>query len=329
MSISTAVRAKETKLMGVILACLFAVAGYAQQAPPAAPPARTQIEPAATPPANAVILKAGEQKVTLADFDALLALVGPQAQRLNSGRARRSVAEQYGLMLVLAQQAEKDKLDSSPSFLRQVAFARLQSLARAEYDTLQGQANVTPDEVSQYYTAHQPDFEEALLRQVIFRKRAEGAKEGSPGIPAAEARTAAESVRKGLQSGTDWKNLEKESKSPTDIRFDSEPRPYRHGQLPADWEKIAFQLKQGETSEPLENPQVIVVFQSAGNRKPEMKEVAAQIESNLKQQKVQTILDALKQKYPVWLDEDYFGPATQTPAAAPPKEPGQTPPTKP
>ncbi len=307
-----------SNLFSMLLGIFLATGAFAQQpSPPTAPQgtppasAATATQAPATTP-ETVIIKSGEQKVTLADFDALLALVGPQAQRANTGPARRQLAEQYGVMLTLAQQAEKDKLESSPTFQRQMAFARLQALARLEFETLQSQAKVTPEEVSQYYSAHTSDFEEVMLRQVVIRKRPEGAKEGSPGLPAADARTLAESFRKEAQGGKDWKDLAKDSKNPTDVRVDSEARSFRHGQLPAEWEKAAFQLKEGEISSPLENPQVIVMFQSAGSRKPELKEVSAQIESNLKQQKTESALDALKEKYGLWLDDKYFG-ASPTP----------------
>jgi parvulin-like peptidyl-prolyl isomerase len=211
-------------------------------------------------------------------------------------------------MVLLSQQAVNDHLDSAPAFIQQIAIQRRQMLAQAEYTHLASVTTVSPEEVSQYYLAHQAEFDSADVREVVVRKKLEGAKEGTPGLAAPEARARAESIRKALTAGTDIKKVAQDFQAPNDVMIDLEPRHIRRGQLLASMDKAAFELKDGELSQPLEIPQAFVLIQAVGYHHSELKEASPGIEKTLRQQKLDTAVAELKKKATVWMDEEYFKP---------------------
>jgi len=316
-------------LGGLLLAGLLTGTVYGQ-APQDATPRLTDVAPAtpaATP--DKVVLKVGEEQFTQADVDFLIGNLNPQAQRTLATQGRRSLGEQYAAMVLLSQQALSHHLDTTPTYLRQLAIQRRQLLAQAAYDELQRQAAVTPEEVGQYFSAHQTEFDEAQLRQVIVRKRPEGANEGTPGLSPQDARARAESVRKALATAADAKKVAQELQVPNEVLIDVEPRAVRRGGMRPEMDKVAFQLRDGEVSEIFDVPQALVFFQVVGRRHLELKDASPQIENTLRQQKVEAAVAELKKKTAVWMDDQYFAPPSTSPAAATSTGPPPSQPPKP
>ncbi len=276
-----------------------------------------------SPPASAdkVILKVGDQQVTQTDLDFVVKGLNPQYQQAIATQGRKPLGEQYALMLVLSQEALKQRLDSSPGVVRQLALTRLQTLAQAEYEAISLQVKVTPEEVSQNYTAHPNEFDIAQVRQFIIRKKPEGAKEGNPGLPLPDAKSRAEAIRKSLTSGVDGKKVAEEFQIPNTVMTDAEPRQIRHGELVAELDRTVFQLKDGQVSDVVDLPQALVIVQVVSRRHQDLKEVSTQIENSLRQQKVDAAVAQLKEKTPVWMDDAYFAPAPR--ASATPKPTAQ------
>ena len=323
-------RMQKQVLLATILAGLTACAGFAQQTPapkaaapaPAKPAAQAEATKAAEEGPEKVVLKVGEQKFTEGDMEFLIDSLSPQLQQAVARQGKKPLGDQYAIMSVLSQQAEKDHLDSSQAFRQQMALHRLQALAQAEYDKVAEDIKVTPEEVSQYYTSHSTEFDQARIREVIIRKKAEGAKEGAPGLPAQEAQARATEIRKALAAGTDPKQVAEKFNQENIVMIDTEPRTIRHGQLVATLDKAAFDLKDGDISDPMETPQALAFVQVVGHTHSEIKDVSDDIEKTLHQQKVQAALDELKKKTPIWMDEKYFsGPSEAAPAPdSPPQQ---------
>jgi parvulin-like peptidyl-prolyl isomerase len=99
----------------------------------------------------------------------------------------------------------------------------------------------------------------------------------------------------------------------------------RHGGMRPDMEKVAFSLKDGEVSESIDVPQALILFQLIKHSHSDVKDVSAEIEKKLRQDKVEASINGVKKNANIWMDEDYFGPA-QSHATAPTLGP---PPAKP
>jgi parvulin-like peptidyl-prolyl isomerase len=234
-------------------------------------------------------------------------------------------------MLILSQDALRHHLDSTPTFQQMLTLRRRQLLATTAYQEIVRQSAVTPEEISKYFAAHPSEFEEVRIHQVVIRKKSEGAKEGTPGLTAEEAKTRAEEIRKALSSGDDPKKVAEQFQVPNVVRVDAEPSAIRRGTLRPDMEKAVFELKDGEVSEVFDVTQSLVFFKVASHKVGELKDVSSQVENTLRQQKVNSALDGLKKNAKVWLDDGYFpAPRQAGPqgAAKPPVLPGEPAPPK-
>lgn len=319
-----------TKLLFAALLSGWAigVAGAQQPGAPAASPAAPAAQaPAAAEkpsleiaePADKVVLKIGNQQFTKADMDMLISSLPPQAQRSIATQGKKSLGEQYATIVALSQQAQLHHLDQSPEFMRKLALEKQQMEAQAAYAEVNDQATVTPEDVQQYYNAHAAEYDEIVVRQIVIRKKpaqlptaqAQPPASTAPGLTPEEAKQRAEAIRKELAAGTDIKKVADEFKSPGDVIIEPEPRTIRRGSMRPDMEKVAFALKDGEISEPVDLPQALIIFQAIKHDHADLKTVTPDIERTLRQEKIKAALDTIKKNANVWMDDQYF--------AAPPK----------
>ncbi len=319
-------------LAGLILAGMFAGAVYGQGQSGQNPPALEDVTAPAGP--GKVVMKVGSEQITQADLDFVISTLNPQAQQSLAQQGRRALGDQYALMVLLSQQGLSHHLDATPDFQRALALQKRQDLAQAEYRELLRQSSPSPEEVSQYFSAHPSEFEETQIREAIVMKKQAGAKTDTPGMGPEEAKAKADEIRKALLAGTDAAKVGEQFNVPNVVRIDPEPRTVRRGNLRPEMEKAAFELKPGGVSEVFDLPQALVVLQVVGRHAPDLKTVTPQIENTLRQQKVEAALAGLKKNANIWLDDSYFtGPAPAAPAAAPPaagaQPPAKTPPPKP
>ena len=293
---------------GLLIAGLLVGVVYGRtpggQAP--AGPAASAATAAQSSSPGKIVLKVGDESVTQGELEAVVNSLTPQAQKSMSVQGRRPLGDQVALMLILSQEGASHHLDSTAAFQRVLAMARRQILAQAEYQEIVRRSVVTPEETSRYFAAHQSEFAEAQIEQVVIRKKPEGAKEGTPGFTAEEAKTRAEEIRQALSSGNDPKKVAEKYQVPNLVRVDAEPYLVHRGALRADMEKAAFELKDGQVSEVFDLGQALVFFKLVSNKVGELKNVSSQIENTLRQQKINGALDALKKNAKVWMDDGYF-----------------------
>jgi parvulin-like peptidyl-prolyl isomerase len=267
-------------------------------------------------PPDKVVLKVGDQQFTKADIDLLIATLPPQTQQAIAARGKKSLGDQYALVVMLSKQAEIHHLDETPDFVRRLALQKQQMEAQ---DEMNQRTKVTPEEEQKYYAEHTGDFDEIMVRQFVIRKKAAEPKADpahptastGPGLAPEEAKARAEAIRKELAAGTDIKKVMDDFKAPGDVIIDAEPRKVRRGGMRPEMEKVAFALKDGEVSAPVDVPQALLFFQVSGHSHLDLKDVAAEIERTLRQKKIEAALAEVKKGPTVWMDEQYF--------AAPPK----------
>jgi peptidyl-prolyl cis-trans isomerase C len=324
-------RQKCRVLGGLILVGMLAGAAYGQGQSAPNPPtsAASAKTPAELTPAspNKVVMKVGNEQVTQADLDYLIGTLNPQTRKSLEEQGRRALGNQYAMLLLLSQQALSQHLDTSPTFQREMAMQRRQILAQTEYKELLRTSTPTPAEVSQYFSAHLSDYEEAIVREAVVLKKQPDAKDDTPGLSPEEAMAKAEAIRKALVAGTDPKKVAEQFDVPNVVRVDPETRTVRRGTLRPEMEKAVLEMKPGDVSKVFDLPQALVVIQLQARRNPELKDVSAEIENTLRQEKVKTALENMKKSANIWMDESYFSAPQATPAtpAQPPAKPSPQP----
>jgi parvulin-like peptidyl-prolyl isomerase len=250
-------------------------------------------------------------EVTEAEFESRIAAIEPQAdpdKDSATGKDRRKLGDDYASVLMLSQQAVANHLDSSPEVSRQLAIARMQVLSDAEFESLMRKAAPSSEEISQYYSAHLADYDEVQIRRLFIWKQRDNSKT-APVLSSQAARASADQIRKEYASGTDVKKLSEDVRRSGEGMLDPEPLTFPRGELPPQLEKVAFTLKEGEWSEVEDTPARLLLIQLVKRDRQQLGQVSARIEKNLQGEKMQALLDDLKKKAGIWMDEQYFGTA--------------------
>ncbi|MGA9964763.1 MAG: peptidylprolyl isomerase [Terriglobales bacterium] len=317
----------------ILLAVLLAPLGHAQESrspnPATSSGNSTSISAKQTSAAaDRVVLKVGDVQVTEAEFESRIAAIEPQADPDKDsapGKDRRKLGDDYASVLMLSQQAVANHLDSSPEVSRQLAIARMQVLSDAEFASLMRKATPSSEEISQYYSAHLADYDEVQIRRLFIWKQRDNSKT-APVLSSQAARASADQIRKEYASGTDVKKLSEDVRRSGEGMLDPEPLTFPRGELPPQLEKVAFALKEGEWSEVEDTPARLLLIQLINRDRQPLGQVSARIEKNLQGEKMQALLDDLKKKAGIWMDQQYFGtavapvPGAQRRVSVPPSE---------
>src|SRR5712691_11399600 len=105
----------------VFVFALFLSIGTSLSAQPPAPPQPKPATPAAVPTSpDKVVLTIGDEKMTAAHFEELIAGLPPQYRAAARGAAKRQLVDQLVGMKILVQEARRRKLDQNPAFKAQL-----------------------------------------------------------------------------------------------------------------------------------------------------------------------------------------------------------------
>jgi hypothetical protein len=287
---------------------------------PAALSGSTSPAPAkASSSTDRVILKVGTVQVTQAEFESGVAQIEPQADPDKEGsvqdkddkgkdKDRRKLGDDYASVLMLSQQAIANHLDASPEVSRQLAIDRVQILSDAEFAALKSKAQPTFEEISQYYSAHPLDFEQVRIRRLFIWKTGGGSK-NTRGLSPQDAKARAEVILQASAAGQDTTLLTDAFKDSDDGMLDKQPFIFPRGELAPQMEKVAFAIKEGVWSQVEETPNSIVLILLVKRERQQLGEVSSLIEKQLQGDKMEAMLNDLKKKTGIWMDEKYFGTA--------------------
>ena len=276
-----------------------------------------------------MVLKVGDLQVTQGDFESRIHdIEGPSADADKEGateKDRRRLGDDYASVLMLSQQAVANHLDSSAEVSRQLAVARMQVLSDAEFASLMHQAQPSFEEVSQYYSAHLSDYDQVHIFRLFIWKQRDNAK-GAPLLSSAAARARADGIRQAYAAGASEQKLADDLLKSGDAMLDREPLTFPRGELSSKMEKTAFALKEGEWAEIEDTPASLLLIHLVKRSRQQLGEVSSAIETKLQGQKMEALLDDLKKKAGIWMDQRYFGtevapvPGAQKRNSNPPSE---------
>ncbi len=298
-------------LLNIFVAGVLSVAGHAQEAakptsvnPP--PPSTAN----STPPSERVVLKVGDTKITQAAFEKMISVL--EQQQGPADISRKTLGDNFASLIMLAQQATANHLDTSPEVIEQLSIDRTQILSNAEFARLKAEAKPTPQEISAYYNSHPEDFETVQVRRLFVWIKPEGAKDGR-GLSQQEATALVAAIQQATAAGSDTTALVAKYNNDT-VVFDVQPLTFQRGEMPPAMEKAAFSLtKPGQWIQLDKTPENLVYLELIGRGHRELKDMSASIEKKLQAQKLRAELDELKQKWGVWMDETYFASNTTSP----------------
>ena len=242
------------------------------------------------------------------DFDDFLQ-GNPRFQQQAQGPQRDELKKQYGEFKVIAERARKEGLDRDDATRLQMVLDRAQVLAGGYLSELQKNADklVSDADVDEYYKEHTADFDEVRARHILIstqpkedteeESEAKDAKDKKPAekpktLTKEEARKKAQDVLDRVRKGEDFAKLAKEnSDDPGSKDKGGELDFFGRGKMVAEFDKAAFSLKPGETSDLIETQfgyHIIQVEERKAATSPSTdQKVRQQIVEKLKQEKVE------------------------------------------
>ena len=279
---------------------------------PGQPQPQAQAQQPATDP-NKVVLTVGDQKVTAGEVEALVNDLPARQQQLLQQAGKRMLAEELVRIKLLAQEAQKRKLDQDPKTRRQLELTRDQILAGA----------VASDVLREQYSQNKEKYEKIRARHILIRTPGSRVpvRPGQKELTEAEAKAKADDLRKQIQGGADFAELaRKESDDTGSGARGGDLDVFGHGMMVPEFDKAAFALKKGEVSEPVKTQFGYHIIQVTDVLT--FDELQQDIASQNSPQ-IQKMVEDLRKNANVQIDEGYFGPApAPKPAAGIPGAPG-------
>jgi len=251
------------------------------------------------------------------EFDNFLQ-ANPQFQQRAQGAQRDQFKKQYGEFKVVAERARKEKLDEDEKVRLEMLIKRSDVLNNAYLSDLDKNADklVSDKEVEQYYGEHQSDFEEVRVRHILISTQPQQppnpdpAKKGEqPKAPSKEeARKKAEEVLAKVRKGEDFAALVKQYSDDPGSKDKGGEYTFSHGQMVAEFEKAAFDLKPGEISNLVETQFGFHIIKleerhpGAGASDPKVRQ---QIVNKLKRDKIEARVDEIAKNSKVSVPDDF------------------------
>jgi hypothetical protein len=276
--------------------------------------------------------------ITRAEFEKAVKALQPNMSKPQ----QKQFATRYVAALVLAQRAHEQGLDRGPEFDEQLQLQRLQLLARLAGENMQKEAaNVSDTEIEAYYTQHSNEFQSISYDKlyVAKTKQADAATQ-KPATPEAQKaseaamKEEADKLRARAAAGEDFVKLQQDAYDFAGQKLKAQADSVRvnnvsKGHFPPS-DASVFDLKVGEVSPVLNNPQGFMIYKIEAKQAQPMADVRNEITRILQQQKLQQVSQDLQKTATenTTYDDAYFAvpaaPSLRNPGEAPSPSPAPT-----
>jgi peptidyl-prolyl cis-trans isomerase C len=302
-------------LAGILVSATLVCA----QTPPPAPKPQAADKPAvpsAPKPAVAVapetvILTIGDEKVTLAQFEQIIAtLPDQQRAQLQAPGGKRKLAESLAELKALAQEGRAHKLDQSPKIQTQIRLQTEQIIAQNMFQELASTAK--PDEAAlhTYYDAHKNEWEEVSAKHILIRFQGSTVpiRAGMKDMTDAEALAKAQEIRARIVGGAKFDDEAKiHSDDVGNAPQGGDLGSFTKGRMVPAFEQVAFASEVGKISEPVKTQFGYHLIMVTAHANKTFEQVRPEIEAKMKPELGQKALADLKAKKNIVFDETYFG----------------------
>lgn len=301
-----------------VVAALASTVVFGQEAAKKVAPAKSQ---------DPVIMRFEGTEIRESEFKAAIKTLPAEQQEFASGPGKKMFAEEYGRMRILAANGVKNGMEKDPDFLNQMRVVREQLLANRQLSKMVDGIKVSDEELQKAYDAKKGEYEKVAASHILV------AFKGSPALPEGkkeltedEAKAKAESIRKQIAGGADFAELaKKESDDTASGARGGDLGEFARGQMVPEFEEAAFTTKEGEISPVIRTQFGYHIIKVAKRSVTELGQVREDLETEIKRERLQKMIDDAKAAAKLTLDETYFA---ETPAPQPvpaPEAPAPTP----
>jgi peptidyl-prolyl cis-trans isomerase C len=244
-------------------------------------------------------------KFTMADFRNLYAAIPANQQAML--RDRKAFMEQYALLRKLAQMAEAEKLDQKSPNKETLAFNRMIMLGQMKLTEENMGVVVAEDDVKKFYEANKSQYQQVKVKAIYIaftKALASQASSGKRLLTEDEAKAKAQKLLADLRAGADFGKLARENSDDATSRDKDGDFATLHpsDSIPEPIKAAVFSLKQGQVSEPIEQPNGLYLLRAEEIGTRPLAEVRGDIYTTLQQESarkwMQATHDSLKVQFP-------------------------------
>jgi len=294
-----------------LLVCFYAAAAWAQPVVPKAP--WTQL------PDSAVIATIEGEPVTMAQFKTFTSFLDPGVQATLMANPGEFVQE-MALMRKLEALALEQKLEQASPVREQLEYNRLVLLSQAAAQYLLNNPTVDSNEILNFYNAHKESFKQVKVKAIYISFSLTPATQsgGKKAISEAEAKAKAMRLLAAIRGGADFVKLVREnSEDETSKARDGDFATVTPSDnIPDALRAAVFQLKPGETSEPVRQANGFYLLRADQVAYQPLSQVRDQIFSKIKQDKGKETLDKIHRELKVDFPNPAFPGTPPAPAPA-------------
>lgn len=247
--------------------------------------------------------------LTYGELKIFLSNMPPQNQQL-AMRDRKALIRQFALMRKLAMLAEKNRLHERSPSKEMLAHHRMQVLLSAQINHFMDTVRVPSEEIERHYNEHRDRYTQVRVKAIYISYVAGSPPAGAEkkALTEAEARIKIEKLLKEIRGGADFVEMvRKHSEDETSAAKDGDFGNIRRSDsLPDAVRKAIFELKEGEVSEPVRQPNGFYLFRAEKIVPQPLAQVRDEIFNQLKQE-----------RFRQWMEEMQAGVNVTFPGEAP------------
>ena len=245
-------------------------------------------------------------KLTMGEFKNIYAVLPPNGQQ-GAVRDRKTFLEQWALLRKLAAAAQKEKLDQASPTREALEYYRLTILSQAAINDQVTNMVPEPEAIDKYYESNKESYKQVKVKAIYITFSKEPVSKSVGGKPLLSEDEAKAKIRKllnDIRSGADFVKLARENS-------DDEASREKNGDfatlrpsdnIPDAIKTAVFALKQGEVSEPVEQPNGLYLLRAEEIGYRPAADVRSEIIENIKQehfrQWMQQMHDSVKVQFP-------------------------------
>jgi parvulin-like peptidyl-prolyl isomerase len=275
-------------------------------------------------PDDQVVISVGDEKVTAADLERMLAAMPPQYKAYYGGPGKPLLPQYIVQMKILATEAAKHKVAENPEVHEAIRLATDSILANAERKRIDEGIPVSDQQLQDLYESRKAGFEEVRIRHILLRTDksvlAPAAAPSRPPSPEGEARKKLEDLRKQILGGADFAELARNDSEDLSTAGAGGDMGYVNSQTVVPPILNAAQaLSVGQVSDIISTPYGLEIIKVDERRLKPLVDVKPELLAQIRQGKEQEIIAKLADQYHVVVDSQYFAP--QKASSPPPSLP--------
>jgi hypothetical protein len=271
------------------------------------------------PPAT-VIGTINGRKVSAGELQVVLRSLPAQVQQ-QAQSDRRRFLEQYGVLMHLAEEARKAKLDQQSPYKEALEYGAMQILYQAAINQKMQEMPVTLDDAKKKYETAKDSYIQAKVKAIYLPFSNAPASttdpKGKKVATEAEAKVKAEDLVKKLRAGADFAQLAKENSGDAASAQKGGDFGYikKSESIPPELKDAIFNAKPGTLTDPIRQPSGFYIFKVEEIAPETFEQVQGAITSELKNTQFVAWLTSLQKSLDIKLQSE--APAAVEPMSTP------------